>query len=282
MKRFFALLSGALLISVAHADERILDTRDGREVSRAALVEMLRNRDFILLGELHDNPQHHQARAEIIEQLASCRPTVVAEHLEYGKRFETRGDLETDLAQAGFDARGWEWPLHRPLFQKIVDLGLPLLGGNLPPEQARKAVREGTDALPAPLASRIARHPLSPEAEQALDRDLEQGHCGHMPAKWLPGMRLAQRARDAAMLAALENAPGRPAILVAGNGHVRRDYGIPSLMGASSHVSIGFIESPAPDATQYRMYDYVWVTDPAQREDRCAQMAQGFKDSEKR
>jgi uncharacterized iron-regulated protein len=98
----------------------------------------------------------------------------------------------------------------------------------------------------------------------------------------LPGMRLAQRARDAAMLAALENAPGRPAILVAGNGHVRKDYGIPSLMGTSSHVSVGFIESPVPDATQYRMYDYVWVTDPAQREDRCAEMAQGFKDSEKR
>ena len=282
MKRFFALLSGALLISVVHADERILDTRDGREVSRAELVESLRNQNFILLGELHDNPQHHQARAEIVEQLASGRPTVVAEHLEVGKTLVASGNLEADLAKAGFDARGWEWPLHRPLFQKIVDLGLPLLGGNLPPEQARKAVRDGPSALPAPLAARIARHPLSPEAEQALDRDLEQGHCGHMPAKWLPGMRLAQRARDAAMLAALENAPGRPAILVAGNGHVRKDYGIPSLMGTSSHVSVGFIESPVPDATQHRMYDYVWVTDPAQREDRCAQMAQGFKDSEKR
>lgn len=279
MKRFFVLLSGVLLITVVHADERILDTRDGREVSRTELVETIRHRDFILLGELHDNPRHHQARGELLQLLAPADPVVVAEHLEYGKSFASSGDLEADLGRAGFDARGWEWPLHAPLFQAIVDLGLPLLGGNMSPPQAKQAVREGPSALPALLAARITQYPLSPEAEQALDRDLEQGHCGHMPAKWLPGMRLAQRARDAAMLDMLEKAPTRPAILVAGNGHVRKDYGIPSMIGANTYVSIGFAESPVSEVSQYRSYDYVWVTDPARREDRCAQTAQGFKDS---
>jgi uncharacterized iron-regulated protein len=282
MKRLIALLSGVLLLWSAHADERILDTHDGRELSPAELAESLRTQDFILLGELHDNPRHHQARADLLQLLAPVRPVVVAEHLEAGKTFVASGDLEADLAKAGFDARGWEWPLHRPLFQAIVDLGLPLLGGNLPPEQARKAVREGAGTLPASWRARIAEHPLSPEAEQALDHDLEQGHCGHMPPKWLPGMRLAQRARDAAMLDTLEKAPGRPAVLIAGNGHVRKDYGIPSMMGTKKYVSIGFVEAPESDASHYRIYDYIWITDPAQREDRCAQMGQDFQGSANR
>ena len=274
MIRVLLLLLGCLMAAPSFADERILDTRDGRELTRMELVSEINDLDFILLGELHDNAAHHSARAELLALLKPASPPVVAEHLQYGKVFTPRGDLLADLELAGFDAQGWEWPMHRPLFQAIVELELPLLGGNLAPTQAKQVVRDGSGALPQHLADRIARHPLTSEAEQALDRDLKLGHCGHMPDKMLPGMRLAQRARDAAMLDTLQNADAHPAVLVAGNGHVRKDYGIPSLMEGQSYVSIGFAEEPLDNSQETRQFDYLWITQPASRNDPCASFGQ--------
>jgi uncharacterized iron-regulated protein len=270
MKLALFLLLGCLFAATSVADERILDTRDSRELTHTQLVSEIKGRDFILLGELHDNAAHHRARAKLLAMLQPVTPVVVAEHLQYGKVFTPRGDLLADLKLAGFDVQGWEWPLHRPLFQTIADLELPLLGGNLAPAQAKQVVREGLSALPDRHAQLIARHPLPPAAQQALDRDLGLGHCGHMPGKMVPGMRLAQRARDAAMLDTLQNTVTRPAVLIAGNGHVRKDYGVPSLMDAQSYVSVGFAEEPVEHAQDFRQFDYLWITEPALRDDPCA------------
>jgi uncharacterized iron-regulated protein len=70
--------------------------------------------------------------------------------------------------------------------------------------------------LPAPLAD-------------ALRRELEEGHCGALPPQALGGMAAAQRYRDAHMADALLGAAQRhgSAILIAGNGHVRADRGVP-------------------------------------------------------
>jgi uncharacterized iron-regulated protein len=263
----------ALAALPAHAD-RILDTRDGRTLEPAQLAAEIGEKDYILLGEQHDNARHHAARAELLALLAARSPVIVAEHLEYGKTFESQGDLEADLQRAGFNSKGWRWPLHQPLFQGIADLKLPLLGCNLSAADAKRVLREGATALPETLATRIAHHPLSSQGEQALTADLERGHCGHITAERLPGMRLAQRGRDAAMFVTLRNAPKRPAVLLAGNGHVRRDYGVPTLIDEGSTVSVGFIEEPVANAADYRQYDYVWITDRPQRDDMCAQMAQ--------
>ena len=45
------------------AAAQILDLTSGREISVEVLAERLRSADVVLLGELHDNPHHHQARA---------------------------------------------------------------------------------------------------------------------------------------------------------------------------------------------------------------------------
>lgn len=91
-------------------------------------------------------------------------------------------------------------------------------------------------------------------------------------------MRLAQRARDASLALTLLDAGGAPARLIAGNGHVRRDYGVPLLLAARAPgakvVSVGFVEvaagaTPDPESLRGR-YDYVWFTPAVEREDPCA------------
>lgn len=214
----------------------------------------LRQADIVLLGERHDNPAHHRLRGQWLYSLRGSSAVVVAEHLTLGRQVDAAAaaqDLLPALQAAGFDARGWAWPLHRPLFEPLfspvlaagltpkLPPSLPLWGGNLPREAARDIARRGEAAwdehLGPTLAQRLRDAPLPPPAQAALDQALIDGHCGQLPAARVPAMRAAQRARDAAMAQALlqaHAAGARPVVLVAGNGHVRRDHGVPQLLAA--------------------------------------------------
>jgi uncharacterized iron-regulated protein len=164
------------------------------------------------------------------------------------------------------------------LFAAARGAGLPILGGNLSRSDARRVAMQGDPVLDGALAGLLARAPLSGPAQQQLDADLVDGHCGHLPADRLPNMRLAQRARDAAMVATLLEIRSGPVILLAGNGHVRRDYGVAALLRELAptrrSVSIGFFESNAGLEQNLKdqrgVFDFVWITPSAERDDPCA------------
>jgi len=276
---FFSWLVMGLCITVpAMAAERIINLANGQTVSTAELAADLAQQDVLLLGEVHDNALHHQRRGELLKQLKQNTPMlhVVAEHLQSGQAVQWEGPLLADLERAGFSAKSWQWPAHEGLFAAIRDAGISLTGGNLAPEQARSIARQGASALPAPLASILQQAPLSPSAVATLNQDLLDGHCGQLPPQHLPAMLLAQRARDAAMFTALQAGSGI-AVLVAGNNHVRRDYGIPviyqSLLPGQHLRVVGFVEENPELTTQLdslrRQYDYVWITPAQDRPDPC-------------
>jgi uncharacterized iron-regulated protein len=234
----------------------------------------LRSADIVLLGELHDNPQHHRRRGALIADLGPTA-VVVAEQLPRGARVGAGGELLARLQAAGFDSKAWGWPLFEDLFAPVLGAGLPLLGGNAPRDLARQIARDGPSAWPADLRQRLEAAPLSAEAQAALDRDLVDGHCGHLSATRLPAMRAAQRARDASMAQVLldQHAAGaRPVVLVAGNGHVRTDNGVVPLLLAAQPalrvVSVGFGE---PGWTvQGAPFTHLWITAGVKRGDPCA------------
>ncbi len=256
--------------------ERIVDLRSGRTLDRAGLVAAMRASDVVLLGERHDNPHHHAARGALVEALGAPA-AVVAEQLPRGARVRFGADLEASLQAAGFDAEAWRWPMHEALFAAIARSGVPLAGGNLPRDVVRGIARDGEAAWPADLAALLVRAPLDPAAQAALDADLLAGHCGHLGAQRLPGMRAAQRARDAAMFAALREAGAAPALLLAGNGHVRLDYGVGQLLAAlrpqARVLSVGFLEAGEPVEPSRALYTHAWITPRAERRDPCAGFA---------
>lgn len=263
----------------APGEERIVEAATGRTLTRAELIERLRGSDVVLLGELHDNPHHHARRADLLAAL-DTPAAVVVEQLPRGAApalaaGADRAALRQALERAGFDAEGWGWPAHEPVFAAAARAGHRVLGGNLPRELARRVAREGGDALPAELRAPIDAAPLPPPARQALEDDLQAGHCGQLPAARLPGMVWAQRGRDAAMAQTLREAlaarPRGPVVLIAGNGHVRRDYGVPQLLASQLPgrrvLAIGFVE--AGDTIPAAAYDIAWVTPAAPRSDPC-------------
>jgi uncharacterized iron-regulated protein len=266
-----APLLGSGCASWSDPPDRIVEVTSGRELTRAELLAALRRADHILLGEQHDNPHHHQRRGALIVELGAGT-VVVAEQMPRGARVAAGADLRTRLEAAGFDAKAWGWPLYQPLFGPLLAAGLPLLGGNAPVTLARQIAREGPSAWPAELRERLDAVPLTATAQAALDRDLLDGHCGHLSAARLPAMRAAQRARDASMALAMQACGGRPAVLVAGNGHVRTDQGVASLLralpGRPQVLCVGFGETGWSAAGV--PYTHLWITPAVQRADPCA------------
>jgi len=269
------LLAGCAASAPAPGRDEIVETATGRRIERAELLAAIRDSDFVLLGEQHDNPLHHARRGELIEALAApgAPVTVVAEQLPRGVPVVFGADLLASLNAAGFDAQGWSWPLHEPLFAAVARAGLPLTGGNLPRDRVRRVAREGTAALPGEIAALLERAPLDAAGAAALDAELVEGHCGQALGAMLARLREAQRARDASLALALEASGGKPAVLIAGNGHVRLDHGVPTLLAAlrpaARIVSVGFGEPG--EVARAGTYRYLWITAaPAQRDDPCA------------
>jgi uncharacterized iron-regulated protein len=259
-------------------------TSQGVPLDTPQALEALRRADHVLLGEIHDNALHHRERAALLKALADLRPTVVFEQFprsaDPALATPVGADLEAWVARAGFDLRGWAWPLHRPVIEAALGAGLRLRGGNLERDEARQIARQGAAAGPPDLQPAIAQL-LPTAAAQALDQGLIDGHCGQLPAAALPRMRAAQVARDVAMADALIRAAASSSgrtVLIAGNGHVRRDHGVPlwlaRRLSAAKVVSVGFLEAGAggalPPLAELGLYDIVWVTPRQTRPDPCA------------
>lgn len=241
---------------------------------------------YVLLGEVHDNPAHHQARAALLQRLLDQQPdtVVVMEQMSRDRDAALAQALRQppvtldQVLQAGqFDRKAWAWPLHQPVLEVVVTRGVGLRGGNLERDVVRRIVREGDTAWPSDLLDLRNRTPWTDDQQQTLVRDIQDGHCGAMPVSMLPGMVNAQRARDAAMAQALVQARrsgARRVVLIAGNGHVRRDVAVPVYLqaagvAASDIESIGYLEPSERGETGGR-YDRTESAPAPKREDPCA------------
>jgi uncharacterized iron-regulated protein len=240
---------------------------------------------FVLLGEIHDNPAHHQARAVLLQRLLSEQPNTVVVMEQMGRDRDAAlaqslsqypGDVEHLLQAGQFDRKAWAWPLHQPVLDVAVQRAAGVRGGNLERDQVRRIVREGDAAWPDDLLALRNRTPWGEPQQQTLVQDIQDGHCGAMPNAMLPGMVNAQRARDVAMAQAMLQARREGAqrvVLIAGNGHVRRDVAVPLYLqaagvAASDIQSVAYLE-PGSDATAAQ-YDQSERAPPPDRPDPCA------------
>ena len=278
-------------------DPLIWDVRSAAFTDEAQLVAALGGARYRLLGEIHDNPAHHEIHARLIAAIAGRRahPAVVFEQFDLENDAALReaqaagGDAER-LADAGrLDRKGWLWPMHKPLLESALAAHLPVRAANL----ARSALRD-----PQVLAddsstigyARLRAAPWTQAQAAQLRDDIAASHCGKVPASVVPRIVLAQRLRDAAMAQALVDAATPDgAILVAGDGHVRADLGVPVYLHApgmpdadARSLSVAFVEASAEEqraadfprrlVSENPGFDYIWITPPAPREDPCAGM----------
>lgn len=283
--------------------DRIWEVSSARFIDRQSLVERLARADFILLGERHDNPDHHLLQAEVVRSLiaAGRRPAVGFEM--FG--LDDAGTIADQLAAAPADAaglgravnwnqRGWpDWAMYQPIAEAALQAKLSIVATNLPLATARKMTRDGLAALDPKVARDLGIE--RPPAEAVFARmaaDIRGAHCGYASEQSVKAMVDVQRARDAQMAQSLIAAGvADGAVLVAGAGHVLNDYGIPVYLKAKAAgkrvISIAFVEvdkqktEPQSYALSYPNgrwpFDYVWFTPRVDDEDPCEKFKSQFE-----
>ena len=260
----------------------IWDVAGARALTPEALVKQLAARRYVLLGEKHDNVDHHRLQAWVIDALVAAgrRPAVALEML----RADQADALARHLAAAPTDAAGlgdavdWRrsgwpaWPTYAPIAEAALRARLPIVAANLSQAATTSLRQGGTAAIDPALVTRLELdRPAPDDLRQGLARELRAGHCGHLPEGAIDGFVLVQRARDAHMAAALRDAGGDGAVLIAGAGHVRRDLGVPRALPAGETAALAFVEvdagTPAPPASA--PFDYLWFTPRVDERDPC-------------
>lgn len=273
---------------------RIVRTTDGAALTEVDLVAVLARSAYVLLGEKHDNPDHHRLQARMIAGLVTAghRPTLVLEMLtpeQIAPLEKHRGKRPFDIAGIAGALRwgetGWpQWNIYEPIFASAVAHDLRLAAGSPPIAEVRAVARLGTSAIDrAWVRTLLLAHPLVEADEARLVETIAAAHCGHLPATSLPGMLTAQRARDAALATALLSSSSGSAVLIAGTGHTRRDFGLPLLIAHAAptrpSVSLAFVEvqinreKPSDYAAVFSAatlpFDYVWFTPAVDDTDPC-------------
>lgn len=246
---------------------------------RAASVEAL------LLGEIHDNPEHHRLQLKVLHArlAAGARPALLMEQFDVDQQVALDEARRTgkDLAPL---MHGWDWPQYQPLVALAGTAGLALQAANLPRAAARPVVREGFASLPAGELRRLALEAVWNDDRQTyMTEVIEASHCGMISPPMRDGLVRAQRLRDATLADAALGQVDRGVVFILGRGHARRDVGVPLYLAArrpaTRVLSIGFVEVGAGKTapTQYETervgniapYDILWFTPRAERPDPC-------------
>ena len=236
--------------------------------------------DVVILGEVHDNPDHHVWQAEIVAELQPA--ALVFEMLlpEHGAVVtpELRADPEALAAAVAWAERGWpDFAMYHPIFTAAPSAAI--FGAELPRDVVRAALTDGAAAV---FGATFEEDPAAFGLDQSLDAEMQAArealqdaaHCNALPETVLPGMVEAQRLRDAAIARAViaaHAATGGPVAVITGTGHARTDWGVPAVLALAapdlSVHSTGQIESEPEDGAPF---DKTRVTAPAERDDPCA------------
>ncbi|WP_428560498.1 MAG: ChaN family lipoprotein [Solidesulfovibrio sp. DCME] len=146
-----AFLAGACS---AGGGARLLDVLTGARLSVAQAAKELAGGRAVVVGEDHSRPGHRRFQAALVRALAGAGAGVAvglemfpaaAQGLLDGY---VAGTEDEKALERAFNAYwGQDWESYREVLRACRELGLPLVGLNVPREIVRKVAREGFEAL---------------------------------------------------------------------------------------------------------------------------------------
>jgi len=303
--RFFFLIFTMAASTVAYALEwqapllqqhplvgHIYDLDSQQRISEKELFQRLQQAPLVLIGEKHDNNDHHQIEARILKNLVTPThsPAVVFEMLNDTQQpvldqLAANSPLESIKTKLAWKPKSWPWKDYGPLFQLTLQLKAPLIAGNIHRERIRAIYGKQKDALAEPRFNTVKG--IASSVREQINEEIYLNHCEMMPRTQLQPMVDIQLARDAAMAdAMLQHRTRAGAILIAGGFHVRKDLSVPLHLNARAPeleravVLLAEVEGGLTRLEDYRQNtsaDYLWLTPKQDEKDHCAEMRKAMK-----
>lgn len=286
-------LAGCAVSRITLADHplagKVWDVAAARFVEPAEAERRIAAADIALLGETHDNPEHHAVQLRLLRRAveAGRKPALVMEQIdtEWQPAVDAaqaeKGADAAAIAAAGKVSPGWHWREYADIVALALERRLKVIAANLSRTRTRPIAAEGLAVLGAGEPERLGLEPGWPAARRAaMRRVLVDGHCGD-DSPIIDKLIDVQRARDAVMADTILKAGNDGVVAIIGRGHARADLGVPLYLagrsGGRSVVSLGLVEveqgraAPADYAeTTPGTHDFVWFTPRAERADQCA------------
>lgn len=217
----------------------------GARIAAQEILSRAARESVVLLGEHHDNADHHRWQLQTIAALAVLQPRLVLSFEMFPRRVQAvldrwvAGELSEEEFLAASDWRqvwGTEASLYLPLFHFARLNRIPMVALNVERELVRTVGAKGPEAVSAAKREGISE----PVPASAAYLDVlfaaysEHGEKGHVPARSDPEFGRfveAQLVWDRAMAQALAETaarnPGALVVGVMGNAHIARGHGVP-------------------------------------------------------
>lgn len=254
-----------------------LATSAAAQADLPTMIEDFRQAEVIILGEIHDNPAHHENQALIIRSLY---PSAIVFEMFSPNQAATINSIRwegavLDTLEDEFEWAKSGWPsfdYYRMLLE--ADPEGVVYGGTIPQAQMDEAAFEGAMAIYGPDGVDYGLdQPLSEEEISKREAAFILSNCEALDDGDLAGLLEIERLRTAVMadavLLALEEA-SYPVVVIAGNDLTDEDIGIPAMLRMIYPdilvKTLGQFEiTPVGD----QPYSHLLTTGEVEREDPC-------------
>ncbi len=243
-----------------------LDSDKPRATSGPELLAEIATRDVVLLGERHDDADHHQWQLQTLAALHLVRPQMVIGFESFPRRVQSTLDkwiageltVKQFLEQVGWE-KVWNFPpeLYMPLFQFARINRLPMMALNVERSLIESITRGGWEAVPAEQREGVSRPAPPSEAYKDFLFEVFKKHPRvahqdtHEVSKddtafrfFLESQTTWDRAMAEALARRLDTRDGarRPLVVgIMGEGHVRHGFGVPHQLRDLGVSNVGML-----------------------------------------
>ncbi|WP_336818739.1 ChaN family lipoprotein [Cedecea sp. MMO-103] len=253
-------------VAVTHG--QIIDLQSGKTLTERQLLAKLASAQRLIVGEKHDNAEHHQIELWLLQNLPKERPqgSVLLEMLTASQQprvTQVKAWLKEEpqvrdsrIQELLHWQKGWPWEMYGGVVTEALRAPSPLLNANINRDEIMRLYKD--PRFPEGKKS------TAPAVQAALKETIIAMHGGSIEGQQLTSMLAIQQQRDRYMAQQLLSAP-TPALLIAGGYHASRSIGVPlhmeDLSPASKPVVLMLAEKGMNITADQA--DYVWFVAPA-------------------
>ena len=233
--------------------DKLFDTNLNKETSFSEMIEALKQKRIVIIGETHTNQLHHDVQYEVIKGLFEAgKPVVLALEMYNPNQDEQlaawssgKTDPNTFLEQTDF-LTTWShnYRYYKAIFDYVREKHIPIYGANVERKYASKIGKSGLAGLTEEERELIPEIDTATIEHEFLIKIFMQGMDANMP-KIFNRMYQAQSLWDAAMgegaINAAKKHPDATVVVLAGSGHVVYNLGIGRIIKDRSDLSFASV-----------------------------------------
>ena len=277
-----------------------LDPATATTLTTDELLASLARRPVVLLGEAHDDAEHHRWQLHTLAALHGRNPAMVLGFESFPRRVQpvldrwVNGELDAKAFLEAVDwpaVWGYDPALYLPLFHFARQNRVPMIALNVEREFVSRVGQEGWAAIPAderaglsnpapPSAAyreslaRIYLYKQSHGAEGEAEESVEEADIASVIeteefARFVEAQLTWDRAMAEALAAPRQQQPGALVVGILGRGHIEQRYGVPHQLAdlgiPDAAVLLPVDRNTACDGLPADIADAVFVIEPTGR-----------------